>query len=373
MRAHGTNQLPADRHVLFGAELSYYSAKARAYLRWKAVDFEERPADMHFYQGICQPRIGRQMIPVVITPDDQTIQDTTLLLDHFEAQNDRPSLSVPGGFQGFVDSLLELYADDWLPIPAMHYRWNYDAEATMLEIGMLYVPGASKTEQLERGRTVSSGFRGALPHLGISSDSIPSIEASWEAVLVDLDAHFRSYPFLFGHRPAKADFALVGALYAHQYRDAFAGTLMRNKALAVAHYVERMMYPNPFSSGVYLEDDQIPDTLMPLLRRMMSEQVPYLASVAAQLDAWKSDNIGDESVPTDLGFSKAVVEGCTIERVIQPYSTWLLRRALDRYQGLEGAARQAADEFLQTVGGESFQQIEIRYPLVYDDRTLTWM
>ena len=71
-------------YLLDGSEMFYFSGKARAYLRWKGIDFEERNSDEKFYNEVCIPRIGYPMIPLVITPDDQTIQDTTLIMDYFE-------------------------------------------------------------------------------------------------------------------------------------------------------------------------------------------------------------------------------------------------------------------------------------------------
>lgn len=71
-------------YLLDGSEMFYFSGKARAYLRWKGIDFEERNSDEKFYNEVCIPRIGYPMIPLVITPDDQTIQNTTLIMDYFE-------------------------------------------------------------------------------------------------------------------------------------------------------------------------------------------------------------------------------------------------------------------------------------------------
>lgn len=36
-------------YLLYGSEMSYFSGKARAYLRWKGIDFEERNSDEKFY------------------------------------------------------------------------------------------------------------------------------------------------------------------------------------------------------------------------------------------------------------------------------------------------------------------------------------
>jgi len=109
-----------EKYILYGSEMSYFSGNARAYLRWKGIDFEERQSDAKFYEEICRPRIGFSMIPLLITPDDQTLQDTTLIMDHFEGLHKTgPSFTPTDPIQHFVARLIELYAEDLCIISAL--------------------------------------------------------------------------------------------------------------------------------------------------------------------------------------------------------------------------------------------------------------
>src|SRR3546814_15696176 len=62
-------------HILYGAEVSLYSGKTRAYLRYKAIPYEERLATLTVYREIIAPTIGRPIIPVVLTPPGEYLAE----------------------------------------------------------------------------------------------------------------------------------------------------------------------------------------------------------------------------------------------------------------------------------------------------------
>src|SRR6185436_14160208 len=47
-----------NEHKLIGAEVSYYTGKVRAYLRYKAIAFEEISASAEVYRDAIIPRTG---------------------------------------------------------------------------------------------------------------------------------------------------------------------------------------------------------------------------------------------------------------------------------------------------------------------------
>ena len=61
---------------LYGAERSYFTGKVRPALRAKRLYFEEILPDRAIYHEIRE-RTGLMFIPVVITPEDDTWQDTS--------------------------------------------------------------------------------------------------------------------------------------------------------------------------------------------------------------------------------------------------------------------------------------------------------
>ncbi|MEM6703728.1 MAG: glutathione S-transferase family protein [Acidobacteriota bacterium] len=359
------------KHVLYGAEISYFTGKARSYLRWKGIDFEERPADRAFFKEVCLPRLGRPIIPVLITPEDEAIQDTTLITDHFEEAVPEPTFTPSKPVQLLVARLLELYADDWLLLPAMHYRWNYDADVTMLEFGMNLAPEAPLEQQREAGIKAAGPFAGSLPALGVHEHNQEAIETSFLALLGELDAHFRQHPFLLGGRPSLADFAFIGPFYAHLFRDATSGALMRREALTVARWVERMMAPSGQALGTFLPDDEIAPTLEPILKRMMREHMPCLADTQGAMEAWKQGHTG-EPPPRAVGMHDFELEGVTAPRAIRTYGSWLHQRARSVYDAMADDDRARADALLDRCGGALFAQTTIDVPLRLDNCHLQW-
>lgn len=358
-------------HKLYAAPLSLYSGKARAYLDWKGVDYEEVLSSGDVYKDIIVPKVGRPVIPVLDTDDGQTIQDTTCIIDHFEGALGGPSVYPDKPKQKVVALLLEIFGDEWLVIPAMHYRWNYNEEWVYGEFGATAAPDASKEDQLAIGRERGANFKGFCPILGINFETIPSIEASYEALLADLDAHFAVHDYLLGSRPSIGDYGLIGPLYAHLYRDPASGEIMKRLAPRVAAWVERMVDVKTPLSGEFLPDDEVPDTLIPVLERMMVEQMSFLQTSAEMLDTWSAAN-PDVELPRAVGMAKFTVEGVTGQRIAPPFSLWMLQRALNYYQELDSADKLIVDGFLSSIkGAQGFQNFVLKQPLDFKNFKLT--
>ncbi|ASK88582.1 glutathione S-transferase family protein [Sphingorhabdus sp. SMR4y] len=353
-------------HKFYGGQLSLYSGKARAYLDWKGVDYEEFLSTTEVYKTIIVPRVGRPVIPVMVTEDDETLQDTTLIIDHFEAEIGGPSVYPDTPRQRLVALLAEVFGDEWLVIPAMHYRWNYNEEWVYGEFGAVAAPEASREEQLAIGRERGQTFKGFCPILGISEQTIPAIEAGYEALLADLDRHFAQYDFLLGSRPSIGDYGLIGPLYAHLYRDPASGEIMKRLAPNVAAWVERMVNVREPLSGEFLPDDTVPQSLFPVLARMMREQTPFLQKTADLFSAWNEAN-PDTEIPRAVGMADFTIEGVTGQRIAPPFSLWMLQRPLDYYRGLADGDKAAVDELLSAVDGATgFSSFTMDQPLAFE-------
>jgi glutathione S-transferase len=357
--------------ILYAAPLSLYSGKARCYLDWKGVDYREQLSTPDVYSQIIVPNVGRPVIPVMQTASGEILQDTTLIIDHYEATANGPSVYPETPKQRFAALLLECFGDEWLVIPAMHYRWNYNEEWVYGEFGKAALPNGSEQEQYETGKKRGATFRGFVPMLGINEQTIPAIEASYEALLRDLDAHFAVHDFLFGSRPSIADLGLIGPLYAHLYRDPASGEIMERIAPHVAEWVRRMVDVKAPQSGEFLAGDVVPETLEPILARMLAEHIPYLANVAEMLGAWVSENKEGE-LPRALGMTEFTVEGVTGQRIAVPFSLWMLQRALDFRASLNDEDRAACDAMLDEVGdGAVLANFSIPARLNFTDHKLT--
>ena len=76
---------------LFSWEHSYFSGKARAYLRYKQRNgalgpgFEDILATTDLIQGLLTSRSGSGAVPQLQAPDGTWIQDSSEIIDHCEA------------------------------------------------------------------------------------------------------------------------------------------------------------------------------------------------------------------------------------------------------------------------------------------------
>ncbi len=329
-------------YTLIGTEASYFTGKARAYLRWKGVDFSETTATPDVYSEVIEPRVGFAVIPILLTPDNEIVQDTAEIIDYVEAHETGPPVYPPGAVQKFVSLLIQLYADEWLVIPAMHYRWTYNEDWILEEFGRTAAPVATATEQVRVGRIIGERFKSFVPRLGVSEDTLSGIEAHYEGFLADFSAHLRTMPFLMGARPGLGDFALYGPLYAHLYRDPASGAIMKRLAPLVAEWVERMGARAPVG-GAFLADDTVPETLFPILKRQMSEQLPALIDATARLAEWSAVQPPGARVPRQLGQHEFSIGGRRGERAVITFSLYRLQAVLDHYEGLSDRDRATVD------------------------------
>lgn len=341
-------------YTLYGAQISYYTGKVRAYLCWKGLPFTEVPATAEVYRTTILPSVGFPVIPVLQAPDGTTLQDSTDIIETLEARHGAAPITPPGPLQRLAASLLELFGDEWLLIPAMHYRWHHNREWAEQGFGALSAPQASAEEQAQIGARLAAPFAQAAVLLGAQPALHTSIEHSYENLLSELDAHFAQHPFLLGTRPCIGDFGLYGPLFAHQYRDPSSGALMRRLAPHVVQWVERMQRPPTPGEGAFDANDSLAPTLSPVFQRMMREQMPVLADTAARLMAWLDSHPG-EAVPRALGKHSFTLEGHTGERIVRPYALWMLQRSRDIYRSLDASERSRADAWLDSVGGQAFR------------------
>ena len=341
-----------DSYTMYGAEFSLYSGKLRSYLRKKGIPFAEKSPSVVTYKRFIVPRTGVKFIPVLHTPDNEVLQDTTAIIDALEPRFPDRGVYPPTPRQRLTALLLELYGDEWLLIPAMHYRWNFpDHNLPFVydEFGRMAFPWFPKPIRRALGKRIGARFQGFVPRLGVTNETRAAIESAYEHLLADLNAHFADHDYLFGDRPSIGDFGLIGPMYAHLYRDPYPGRLMREQAPKVAEWVERMLAPQP-ADGEFLPGDEVPESLWPVLERMAREQVPVLVDTEWKLAEWHRNNPEAVEVPRVLGEHRFEIDGVVGRRMVLPYALWRWQRPRDYYQALPSDSRAAATEVARRLG-----------------------
>ena len=341
--------------TLYGASISLYTGKVRAYLRYKNIPFVERPVTPDIIK-----KIGFFMIPVLETPEGELVQDTTEIIDYLEQRFPGPSIYPEHPVQRLMSLLLEVYGDEWLVIPAMHYRWNYNRDYILVEFGKIVMPEGSITEQREAGERQSAPFSGSLPLLGINESSGDAIEVWYEELLAHLNEHLKDREYLFGSRPSIADYGLMGPLYAHNYRDPASGELMRKHAPNLVRWVDMMNTPSP-NSGQF--EETLPDTLAPIMQRIFQECIPVMIATGEALADWFEENPDSVEIPRSLGTFNVTIGDADTNRGIFPFNYWMFQRPLNFYRALNADDRSVVDKYLHSVGGFDSMQYEPEFQL----------
>jgi glutathione S-transferase len=279
---------------IYGSELSPYSVKVRSFFRYKKIDHEWIPRSPAV-QAEFQKYAKLPLVPLVVTPEGEGIQDSTPILERFEASHPEPSV-IPGDpALAFVSALLEEYGDEWGNKWMFHYRWRYQPDIwSTAERIALQMMGAQGTLAVAQARAaVAERMTGRLGFVGSNTATEPVIEASFAKALGLIEAHLVSRPYLLGGRPAMADFGLWGQFY-EAATDPTPGALMRASAPKLMAWVQRMLSPR--EEGGFETLDALAPTLEPLLSQEVGALfLPWSAANAAAIGR------GDKSFTVALG------------------------------------------------------------------------
>ncbi|MBI4516352.1 MAG: glutathione S-transferase family protein [Deltaproteobacteria bacterium] len=342
----------------YAAEISYFSGKVRPFFRYKQIPFEEIAPTPQVYREVIIPRTGLAFIPVVVTPESDTLQDTSEILDELERRFPTPPVYPPTPVQRIVAYLIEVYADEFCVLPAMHYRWSFAESEAKARADFTRANGDPAAAQKFADR-----MHGTLPFLGITPESIPAIEAHTRALLDILSRHFTAHDFLLGSRMSLADLALLGPLYAHLYLDAVPGRLLRQSAPQVCAWIERMNHPQP-GAGEFLPTDALAPTLRPLLQLIGGDAAPLLLDNLRAFEAWAATRPADVSEPPrGVGFHETELRDVRFQRFTSPYTLWMVQRPRDAFARLAAGEQASIRRALDGTGLLALLDFEPRYRL----------
>lgn len=384
---------------LFSWEHSYFSGKVRAYFRFKhrngalGPGYEDILATPELTQGLLNKRSRSVAVPQVEAPDGTWIQDSSEIIDYCEAAHPEASVvpdPVSRPRQNLVAYLIELLADEWMVVPGFWSRWFYSEDGRTLshrgfneqQWGAVFAPGAPGPTRraaggqifeaafgISQSRSNPKGVYAGLIHLGVSEETEAAWQASQHRILQRLETHFGAHDYLLGGAPSLADFGLLGPLYAHLYRDAVPGFAMRTHFPLVCEWVERTngegalnarMYGQKLYSvdddgnlvareaigdgAAWLPNDEIPETLLPVLEVFFEEMWPVLRDAAETLTRYIESDAhetggelpgktfyaapGFEALQTGDGAltHSFKIGDATGRRMVVPYQIWMLQR-----------------------------------------------
>lgn len=271
----------ARTYRLFGVELSPYSLKVRAYFRYKRIPHEWIARDTNSQEEYAR-HARLPLVPLVVTPDGQGMQDSTPIIDHFEARVPDPRLHPADPCPAFLSALIEEYADEWANKQMFHYRWRdaADQRSAAERIARLTRPGLSEEAYAEATEQIRQRMVPRLSFVGSSEATRDHIESSLDRLLAILERHLSARAYLFGGRPSLGDFGLSAQLYQCS-TDPTAGALMRKVAPIVTAWAVRML--DPADEGETETWDTLAPTLHPLLVEIGETFLPWTSANAQAL------------------------------------------------------------------------------------------
>ena len=249
---------------IFGAEMSPYSVKVRAYARYKNLPHRwlnrggDNAAEYAKYAKI-------PIVPLVVTPEGEGIQDSTPIIERLETLFPAPSIHPEDLVLRFLSELIEELADEWGNKWMFHYRWRrpLDQQASAGRLALAMNPAMDEATQQGFAEQIRARMTGRVWFVGSSDATAPFIESTFHTALAQLDAHLATRRYLFGARPSFADFSLWGQVY-NMWTDPTPCAIIEARAQNVLAWIQRMLWPA--NVGEFEDWKTLEPTLSPILR-----------------------------------------------------------------------------------------------------------
>ena len=262
--------------TVYGSSISYFTGKLENYFRLKGIPYRLQPL---VARSVVNKKTGSTQMPAVEFADGRWMSDSTPIIEWFDAEYPATAVIPRDPLQRFFSLLLEDYADEWLWRPAMHYRWYYSEGAHFASRHLVNEIAADVPAPafMKRAFITRRQRRGYTTGDGISVAQVPGVEAIYRRTLEQLEAIFRTRPFLLGDKPSLADIGFSGPFVRHFGLDPVPAEIMRQEAPAVWEWVARLWNTRlQDCSGGLLEG--IPEDWGLIFDEIGRQYLPYLCA-----------------------------------------------------------------------------------------------
>lgn len=291
--------------IIYGMEASWFTRKVLALFDIKEIPCEFRRKSVHVREEV-ERRSGSRLMPVVVTPEDVWLWDSTPIAFALERRFPRSPLLPAAPLALAVTRLLEDFFDEWPTRQALFYRWSFPEDRAKgggsIARDLLGLPqdaglDAEQAAMLERSIAMIEGWMTkTAAKIGADRGAADEMEGEFVRLVTLLDRHLAVSPFLLGGRPCLADIALYGGLAAHFLHDPTPRRRIAEHGPALIGYAERMASARASVLPAEIPFDAIPETLAPLLQHVALGFHDFLRANHAALAA------GAESFELDLGY-----------------------------------------------------------------------
>ncbi len=263
-----------QKYLLYGAELSPYSVKVRSFFRFKRIPHRwiiRNQANAKEFNKFAKLPI----VPLVVTPSLEGLQDSTPIMDHFEELYPEIKSNPRNQTLRFLSYLLEEYSDEWGNKQMFHYRWKdpIDQKSAALRIAennlpayIKYLPIVNSIMKKQASKIIQDRMSQRLWVIGSNEITEKEICDSFDELLSLLEAHFKDRSYIFGERPSFADFGLWGQIY-NSWTDPTPRKFIEKNYKGILPWINEMM--DPKIKGDYEEWKDLSSTLMPILKEQV--------------------------------------------------------------------------------------------------------
>ena len=272
----------SEQYLIYGAELSPYSVKIRAYFRYKEIPHKwiirDQKSNTEYKKFAKLP-----IVPLVVTPEKKGLQDSTPIIKMMEQQYQNNPVLPAEMHTAFVARILEEYADEWLNKAMFHYRWRYEDDQMsaserfvelMIPVWANKIPLLNRVLKRKFAATVRKRMIARLWVVGSNKSTETQIEQSLNVFLNLSEQHLQDRPYFFGFRPSIADFGIWGQVY-NMWTDPTVGQVIESSHPETLKWIKRMLHPKP--EGEFEPWESLEATLMPILKKELADVfMPWL-------------------------------------------------------------------------------------------------
>ncbi|MFO1158711.1 MAG: glutathione S-transferase family protein [Reyranellaceae bacterium] len=236
-----------DRYRIVAGPGSPYSHKMRAVMRYRRI-----PHDwvivLGGFDGLARTEKMREwrkpLLPLVQFPDGKIWVDSTPIIHELETRHPgERSVIPPSPADRFLARLIEDFADEWLAIPLMAFRWTSDEDVSFCARRQMqgWLGAVGEPEFSAGVERFANRQRRLRMILGAGNPlAMPVFLRQYETLLDILEAGLPRQLFLFGDRPSIADFGLYG-MFSQFVIDPTPSRIIRERAVRLyqwTHYID---------------------------------------------------------------------------------------------------------------------------------------
>ena len=206
--------MPSE-YVLHGGSFSLFTRKLEAALEFYDLPFRQESIGIGGDSEVAK-RAGTHQIPVLETPENWMLGDTTPILDLLDARVPARRL-FPEGPLGVLVHVVEEVLDEWTARVMVHYRWHY-AENTRHIVSEFLGRKVSLEEAAEfpLAKWGPRACRATGTELEVHQQTA---ETEYHGMLAALEIQLGRTSYALGNRPTAVDAILLGGLRAHTNAD----------------------------------------------------------------------------------------------------------------------------------------------------------